>query len=166
MTAERFKAEHPGLYAAVREAAVKEGAAQERARMSELFDACPDAHRELLGKLVKDGLSVADGLKAILADDRRMRGNRLAAITGAASDPVGVPAEPAKPAAPGATVHEFASDQERWKAEFEKLGGELDGKKVTAAELRAEFGDLKYYLAHRAGEAAGAFTRGAKKGKR
>lgn len=130
LSIERLRAESPQLLEQIEKQGFAAGVAAERERIGELVDACPDMARALLLDQVKSGVSVKDGLKAILADGRRIKADRLEEIKAAAAG------QPKIDAAGDAAPKAPQTDEDRWKAEYAK-----------DARLIAEFGDVKHYLA-------------------
>lgn len=151
MTLESLRTNHADLAATLVAEGHKKGVAEERARIAKLFKACPDAHRETFGGMIESGCSVEDGLMGFLADQRRLKDSRLERIERAGGKPLGADTDRAE------TISEpqFANDDERYKAEFERLGGDVDGQRRNAVEIRQEFGELKYYVAYQKGRSAG-----------
>jgi hypothetical protein len=140
LSLERLMADHAELFASVRNEGQAAGVTTERERMVELFEAAPDMHRDLALRLLKDGTPVKEGLKLILADDRKMRADRLSAIGRGAGEPLGVTPETPAPAAP----KPLPEGPEKWKQEF-----------AASADLQKEFGSEQYYLSYKDMESRG-----------
>lgn len=77
MNLETLKAEHPDLVQAIRDEAIAEGAAQERARIQAIEDIAVMGHEDLVNKAKFDGKTTAEALAVAMIKADKARGTQM-----------------------------------------------------------------------------------------